>query len=75
MSNFKCDYDAPQLPLNATEENVMPSTRAHGLLSIEKFCDDECKALFTEDSVTVIRHEKILLTGVRDVHRTNLWLL
>ena len=75
VSEFKCNYDAPQLPLNATEANIMLATWAHNLLSIAKFCDNECEVLFTEDSVTVTRHGKVLLTGVRDVCRTNLWSL
>ena len=75
MSDFKCDCDAPQLLLDATEANVMPSTWAHDSLSIAKFCDDECQVLFTEDSVTATRHGRITLTGAHDAHRTNLWLL
>ena len=47
MTNFKCDCDAPQLPLDATEANIMPATWAHDLLSIAKNCDDECEVLFT----------------------------
>ena len=75
MSDLKCDYDTPQLPLDATEANIAPSTWAHNLISIAKFCDNKYEVLFTENSVTVTRHGEILLTGVRDVYRTHLWLL
>ena len=75
VSEHECNYDAPQLPLNATEANIMPATWAQNSLSIAKFCDNECEVLFAEDSVTVARHGKVSLTGVRDVCRTNLWLL
>ena len=75
MSDFKCNCDAPQLPLDATEANIMSATWAHNSLSIAKFCDNECEVLFTEDSGTVARHGKVLLTGVRNICRTNPWLL
>ena len=72
MSDVKFEHDAPQLPLNATEVNVMPATWAHNSLSIAKFFGNECEVIFTEDSVTVTRHGKIMITGARDVCRANL---
>jgi hypothetical protein len=56
----------PALPTQALEAHVFPDLKNHALLSIGVFCDAGCTVHFTDTSVQVKLHDKIILEGIRD---------
>jgi hypothetical protein len=65
----------PGLPISACCAHVFPSLQSHSLLSIGQLCDHGCKAVFTNDCVTITRDDLVLLTGTRSSSTNGLWTL
>jgi hypothetical protein len=54
---------------------VFPPLQSHSLLSIGQLCDHGCKAVFTNECVTVTRNDLLLLAGTRSTSTNGIWTL
>jgi hypothetical protein len=63
------------LPSSACRAHVFPSLQSHSLLSIGQLCDHGCKAVFTNDCITVTRNDIVIITGTRYPSTKGLWTL
>jgi hypothetical protein len=68
-------FPIPGFPSSVCRAHVFPSLQLHSLLSIVQLCYHGCKAVFTNDCVTVIRNDLVLLTGARSTSANGLWAL
>jgi len=73
-SSATCKLARPDLPDDVpTSGYVMPGFH-HNLLGIGKFCDAECKVLFTKTTVTIFNKDAVpVLTGWREADGAKLW--
>jgi hypothetical protein len=65
----------PSLPSSACRAQVFQSLQSDSLLSIGQLCNHGCKAVFTNDCVTVTRNDIVLLTGTSPPSTNMLWTL
>ena len=73
-SNKGCKLKLKGLPEEALRGHALPALSHSSIISIGRFCDEGCKAVFTKDEVTISKHDKELLQGIRDMS-TGLWRL
>ena len=60
------------LPINgisnfAKEATIFPDLTSASLLSIGQLCNDDCTAIFTKQNMKVIKNEKVILHGTRNL--------
>lgn len=61
------------LPADATATHLFPALTTHSLISVGKFCDYGCEAIFNKEQVRIVKDERTILQGY---HGDNgLWLL
>ena len=74
QSTHTGNLNVPQLPAAATEAHLFPALKNTSLVSIGKFCDAGCVAVFNQNTVTVKLNNDTILQGPRDPN-TGLWKL
>jgi hypothetical protein len=63
------------LPSSTCRAQVFPSLHSHSLLSIGQLCDHGCKAVFTNNCITITLNDIVLLTITRSTSTGGLWTL
>ena len=51
----------------ATSATIFPALTNSSLLSIGQLCDDNCSAIFTKTNLQIIKDDKIILEGMRNL--------
>jgi hypothetical protein len=72
-STHTCQLIMPGVPPGTRQGHILPEL-VHSLVSIGKFCDDDCTAVFSRDHCKIYRKNECILTGPRDP-TSRLWLL
>ncbi len=72
-STHTCQVTIPGVEPGTRQGHILPEL-AHSLVSIGKFCDDGCTAVFSRDHCKIYRNNTCILTGPRE-EATRLWLL
>ena len=57
----------PEAPNIDQEVNIVPKLTSASLLSVGKFMDDGCEAYFTKDRAIILKANKPILQGFRNV--------
>jgi hypothetical protein len=65
----------PGLSSSACQSHVFPPLHSHSLLSIGQLCDRGCKAVFTNNCVTITFNDIVLLAVTRSTSTGGLWAL
>ena len=74
-STASCLSLPSHLPDCLRQGHIFPAFK-NSLVGIGKFCDNDCKVLFSKHFVTVFNHSgKAILTGWRETHGAKLWVL
>jgi hypothetical protein len=55
-SSHSCTLALPTLPPDTTKGHILPGLASHSLLSVAKFCDNDCDIHFSRDHCTILRH-------------------
>jgi len=74
-STHTTSLNIPNLPPQARRCHVFPALAATGsLLSVGKFCDHGCVAIYDKETVKIFHEDKLILTGHRSPV-TRLWMI
>ena len=56
----------------ATDALVLPGLTSANLISVGQLCDDGCEVRFNKEAATILKNNKIITTGIRNL-RDGLW--